>query len=454
MPAPRYAQIHQDAGPWMLPLGGCGQFGANLTLYGSAGCWIAVDCGMSLGERADGDSGMAVPDLDALSRLDIRLDALLVTHGHEDHIGAIPQLWRQLGCPILATPHAARLIAAKLDPDQNGPVIRQVTPLQPMNIGPFSVEWVPMTHSIPESQAIVLRVAGRTLFHTGDWKLDASPVVGGLTAISRLLALGREGVDVVIGDSTNATVAGSSLSEAVVARTLEAVIARCPQRVVVSCFASNLARLQSLVLAGLRHGRHAAVLGRSLERHLGAGRGGDLLDPAVRLLPPWELGFLPASAQLWLCTGSQGEPGSALEKVARGRHPALEIAAGDTLLLSSRVIPGNELAVQRLRNQYEALGVQVIDDETEAIHASGHPPQEDLRTLYGWLKPRHLVPVHGEVRHQQAHLALGQSLGLRGMVPANGDLISLAGLPQKVASTPTGLLGVDSGPQKAKTAAV
>ncbi|MDP1539446.1 MAG: ribonuclease J [Moraxellaceae bacterium] len=440
MPSPRYQQIHRDTGPWVLPLGGCGQFGANFTLYGSEGVWIAIDCGLSLSHLPDQPMQAAVPSLQALEKLDIQLSAVLITHGHEDHIGAIPALWRRLRCPIYATPHAIRLISAKLNPDENGPRLVTVKPLQPISIGPFSVEWIPVTHSMPECHGIYLQVAGKNLYHTGDWKLDPAPMIGELTAVARLKAIGKAGIDVVIGDSTNATVAGHSCSEQQVAEALIKTFKPLSGRIVAACFASNVARICSLVQAGSRHNRHTTVLGRSLERHIGASRAGQYVTPNTRLLSNWEMDYLPRDEQLWLATGSQGEPRAALDRLAKDNHPALSLEAGDTVLFSSRVIPGNEVLLSRITASFAARGINIIDIEAApGIHASGHPPQEDLHTLYSWLKPRYLLPVHGEIRHQQAHLALAKGMAMQGLLPRNGDLISISGQPFVAATTVSGL---------------
>jgi len=423
-----------------LPLGGCGQFGANFTLYGSEGVWIAIDCGLSLSHLPDQPMQAAVPSLQALEKLDIQLSAVLITHGHEDHIGAIPALWRRLRCPIYATPHAIRLISAKLNPDENGPRLVTVKPLQPISIGPFSVEWIPVTHSMPECHGIYMQVAGKNLYHTGDWKLDPAPVIGELTAVARLKAIGKAGIDVVIGDSTNATVEGQSYSEQQVADALIKTFKPLTGRIVAACFASNVARICSLVQAGSRHNRHTTVLGRSLERHIGASRAGQYVTPNTRLLSNWEMDYLPRDEQLWLATGSQGEPRAALDRLAKDNHPALSLEAGDTVLFSSRVIPGNEVLLSRITASFAARGINIVDTEAVPdIHASGHPPQEDLRTLYNWLKPRYLLPVHGEVRHQQAHLALAKGMDMQGLVPRNGDLISMSGQPFVAATTVSGL---------------
>lgn len=442
MPSPTFDQLHRQPGPFFLALGGAGMFGANFYLFGSGGQWIAVDCGFALSAAPGGNNMVSVPSLAALEQHDIKLSALLITHGHEDHIGAVAHLWQKLDCPLYATRFTARLIRNKLDPKQKWPRLHEIKPLQPVGIGAFQAEWIPVTHSIPESNAIVLDVAGKRLYHSGDWKLDSKPVVGELTAQGRLQAIGREGVDVIIGDSTNAPNRGASRSEADVQNGLQDAIRPCSQRVIVTCFASNLARLQSLTEIAFDAGRYAALLGRSLLTMQAAGRAERYLETQPGFISPWELGYLPREQQLWICTGSQGEPAAALGRLASGSHPHLSLEAGDTVLFSSRLIPGNEEALARIKAGLKAQGVNVIDDEMAPIHASGHPPQEDLRQLYGWLKARYLLPVHGEHYHQQAHLDFGRSLGLQGILPSNGDLIDLSSQPRKIGTLPWGLVEI------------
>ena len=308
MPAPRFDQLHRQPGPYFVALGGAGMFGANLYLYGSGGEWIAIDCGFALESTPSGDSRVAVPLIEALEKHDIKLSALLITHGHEDHIGAIPYLWRELGCPLYASPFTARLIRNKLAQNLEWPPLHEIRPLEPIGLGAFQAEWIPVTHSIPESHGILLQVAGKRIYHSGDWKLDAQPLVGELTAEGRLRAIGREGVDVVIGDSTNAPGSGASRSEAAVQDGLSDAIRPCTQRVVVTCFASNLARLHSLAEIAFDTGRYAGLLGRSLVSMHSFGRAHGYLRARPGFIGPWELGFLPRDQQLWICTGSQGEP--------------------------------------------------------------------------------------------------------------------------------------------------
>ena len=442
MSAPRFEQLHRQTGPCFVALGGAGMFGANLYLYGSGGQWIAIDCGLALESTPSGENRVSVPSLEALRKHDIQISALLITHGHEDHIGAIPYLWRELDCPLYAGPFTAQLIRSKLEGHQQWPPLHEIRPLEPIGLGQFQAEWIPVTHSIPESHAILLQVADKRLYHSGDWKLDAQPLVGELTAEKRLRAIGREGVDVVIGDSTNAPNTGVSRSEAAVQDGLSDAIRPCQGRVIVTCFASNLARLHSLAEIAMDCGRYAGLLGRSLLKMQSHGRAHGYLQSRPGFIGPWELGFLPREQQMWVCTGSQGEPGAALGRLAAVSHPQLTLEAGDTVVFSSRLIPGNELPLERIRAQLQGQGVHLIDDDMAPIHASGHPPQEDLRQLYSWLRPRHLLPVHGEAYHQQAHMAFARSMGIGGLVPNNGDLVDLSAQPCRVGELPWGLVQI------------
>lgn len=443
MPAPRFDQLHRQSGPFFVALGGAGMFGANLYLYGSGGQWIGIDCGVALESTASGDNRVSVPSLSALAKHDIQLSALLITHGHEDHIGAIPFLWRELGCPLYVSPFTAQLIRSRLAPNLDWPPLHEIRPLQAIGLGNFQAEWIPVTHSIPESHGILLQVAGKRLYHSGDWKLDAQPLVGELTAEGRLRAIGREGVDVLIGDSTNAPNTGASRSEAAVQDGLSDAIRSCHGRVIVTCFASNLARLHSLADIAMDTGRYAGLLGRSLLRMHSHGRAHGYLRSRPGFIGAWELGFLPREQQLWVCTGSQGEPAAALGRLASGSHPQLTLEAGDSVLFSSRLIPGNELPLERIRQQLQGQGVHIIDDDMAPIHASGHPPQEDLRQLYDWLRPRYLLPVHGELYHQQAHMDFARRLGIGGLIPSNGELIDLSAQPCRIAELPWALCAVD-----------
>lgn len=430
MPQPR-AQIRPRRRPPLrfLPLGGCGEIGMNLNLYGYAekeheARWIAVDCGMMIRQDLP-DSPLQVPDLSTLDTLGIAPEALIITHGHEDHIGAAAWLWPQWGCPIHATPLAAGLLRAKFaERGLSQSAIHVIEPGEALSIGPYSLRYLPLTHSIPESCALLITAGSHRVLHTGDWKLDPEPLIG--PAVDAELYRALAPVDLVVGDSTNA-LPGHSRSEGEVAETLTRAIEGCRGRVVVSCFASNLARVLAIGRAAERCGRRVALMGRSMERMVGVARGLGYLDDMPPLVPISDMGYLPPEEVLVIATGSQGEPRAALSRLARGRHPHVELEDGDSVIFSSKAIPGNERLIERLKRGLSHLGVSLLDESNhEELHASGHPAQDELRTFYGWSRPRHLLPVHGEPRHQQAHQDLAQSLGIEApIIPRNGDMIRL-----------------------------
>lgn len=412
-----------------LPLGGCGEIGMNLSLYGHGegqdAAWIAVDCGMMIRQDLP-DSPLQVPNLASLEALGIAPGALIITHGHEDHIGAAAWLWPKWGCPIYATPLAAGLLRAKFhERGLASDAIRVIEPGEAMDTGPFTLRFLPVPHSIPESCSLLIAAGEHRVLHTGDWKLDPDPLLGAPISPATFRALAP--VDLVVGDSTNAPLPGESRSEGEVAKALDHTIARCEGRVVVTCFASNLARVLAIGRAAERCGRRVSLMGRSMERMVAIARGLGYLDDFPPLVPTSDLGYLPPEEVLVIATGSQGEPRAALQRLARGRHRSLELGSGDSVIFSAKAIPGNELLIERLKRGLRQLGVEVLDEFNHPeLHASGHPAQEELRTLYGWVKPRHLLPVHGEPRHQQAHRELAEALGIQApLSPLNGDMIRL-----------------------------
>ncbi|MDW5378060.1 ribonuclease J [Halomonas sp. HP20-15] len=395
----------------------------NLSLYGYGDEWIAIDCGMMLRQDLP-DSPLQVPDVGCLPPLGIRPRALIITHGHEDHIGAAAWLWPHWDCPIYATPLAAGLLRAKfLERGLAVDAIRIVEPGDALESGPFTLRYLPLTHSIPESCALLLTTPHHRVLHTGDWKLDPEPLIG--RPVDERLYASLAPVDMLVGDSTNATLPGWSRSEGDVARALESAIGACTGRVIVSCFASNLARVLAVGRAAARCGRRVSLMGRSMERMVRTARDLGYLEDFPQLVPVRDLGYLPAEEVLIIATGSQGEPRAALSRLAQGRHPDLELQAGDTVIFSAKAIPGNERLIERLQLALKRLDVAVLEETRHPeLHASGHPAQDELRTFYEWVKPRLLLPVHGERRHQEAHQRLAESCGVDApLAPSNGDLI-------------------------------
>ena len=407
----------------LLPLGGCGEIGMNLTLYGYDDHWIAVDCGMMIRQDLP-NSPLQVPNLGTAEALNITPQALFITHGHEDHIGAVAWLWPKWNCPIYATPLAAGLLRAKFAEHQlSSAAIKIIEPGEAMETAPFSVRYLPVTHSIPESCALVIVMGDYRIMHTGDWKLDPEPLIGTPINAAHFRALAP--IDLVVGDSTNAPLPGHSSSEGDVAKALAKSLKECKGRVVVSCFASNLARVLAIGRAAHQCGRRVSLMGRSMERRVSIARGLGYMDDFPALVPPHDLGYLPPDEVVIIATGSQGEPRAALQRLAQGRHPFIDLEPSDNVIFSAKAIPGNERPIEQLKKRLVQLGVTIFDEVNHPeLHATGHPAQEELITFYQWIRPKYLIPVHGEARHQQAHQAIADSLGISApLAPVNGDMI-------------------------------
>jgi ribonuclease J len=429
------------------PLGGVGEIGMNLSVYGLGDerrrQWMIVDCGVSFAseEHLPGIDLM-FPDIRYLVEERRNLTGIVLTHAHEDHFGALFDLWPQLKVPVYATPFTAALIEAKRQSEPGAPEIdvRVVALGSRFNIGPFDIELISMSHSIPESNALIIRTPLGTVLHTGDWKLDQTPGVGLPTDQDKLRKLGEEGVLAVVGDSTNAVRDGRSPSEADVAKTIAELIASSPARVAVTTFASNVARLRAVADGAKAVGREVVVVGRAMERVVQVARETGYLDGVQEFRGPDVYGYLPPDKVVALCTGSQGEPRAALARIARDDHPYLTLTPGDRVLFSSRTIHGNEKAVSGVINGLIDQGIEVITDRTHLIHVSGHPRIGEVEELLGWVKPKVLIPVHGEALHLSEHAAIGRRLGIPRIVSCrNGDLVELApGTPGIIDKLPHG----------------
>jgi ribonuclease J len=414
---------------WFLPLGGCGEIGMNLSLYGHNGQWLMVDCGIGFDRNAIGTRIIA-PSVDFIAARRQQLVGLLVTHAHEDHVGAVAHLWPELRCPVYCTRFTYEILRRKLIEAglEKKVEVHIVAPRMRHRVGHFDIEWFGLTHSTPESQALMIRTPVGNLFHTGDWKIDRDPVVGAKIDEAALIALGQEGVLAMVCDSTNAMLQGHSPSEGLLYDNLLRHAQQAKGRIVVACFGSNVARLHTLGRVALAVGRYPALLGRSLHNYYRAAKASGLWILGKDFVEAQHLGYLPPKEVFAVATGSQGESGAALSRLAAGNHPALELEPGDTVIFSSRVIPGNEASLASLCASLEARGVVVIvDAEAAPIHASGHPAQDELRVMYGWIKPRVSIPVHGEAQHLRAHAGFAKSLGIPSQIAgSNGDLIMLA----------------------------
>jgi ribonuclease J len=414
---------------WFLPLGGCGEIGMNLSLYGHNGQWLMVDCGIGFDRTVVGTRIIA-PSVEFIAARRQQLVGLLVTHAHEDHVGAVAHLWPELRCPVYCTRFTHEILRRKLLEAGLEKVVEVhiVEPRSRHHVGHFDIEWFGLTHSAPESQALMIRTPLGNLFHTGDWKIDPDPVVGPAINASEMIALGKEGVLAMVCDSTNAMLQGHSPSEGLLYDNLLRHAQQAKGRIIVACFGSNVARLYTLGRVAIDTGRYPALLGRSLHNYYRAARASGLWTLGKDFVEAQHLGYLPRQEVFAVATGSQGESGAALSRLAAGNHPAMELESGDTVIFSSRVIPGNEDSLNSLYAALKAQGVDVIlDTDGAPIHASGHPAQDELRIMYGWIKPHVSIPVHGEPQHLRAHAGFAKSLGITSQIAGkNGDLITLA----------------------------
>jgi len=429
-----------------LPLGGTGEIGMNLNLYRCDGRWLAVDCGIGFGNAQYPEAEVMVADPAFIAERRDKLAGLVITHAHEDHIGAVAWLWPLLRCPVFATPFAAAVLRRKL-----GEVglldsvdLTVVPPGGAFALPPFSLRYLRVTHSIPEAQSLVIETPYGIVLHTGDWKLDPHPLVGPVTDEAALAALGDRGVLAMVCDSTNAMVEGHSGSEQDVRQSLGALIRSLSGRVAVTCFASNVARVESIALAAQDANRSVALVGRSLRNLDAAARECGYLRDVPPFLGEDDVEDVSDENLLLLVTGSQGEPRSALARIALDTHPRVALGEGDTVVFSSRMIPGNERAIGVVQDNLVRRGVRLMTDMDHLVHVSGHPARDELRRLYRLVRPRYAVPVHGEWRHLTAHAELAREAGARPIVLEDGDILSLApGKPEIVDSAPAGRLAVD-----------
>ena len=433
------------------PLGGVGEIGMNLSIYGLGPerhrQWLAVDLGVSFAseEQLPGID-LIFPDIRYLVAERKNLAGLVLTHAHEDHYGAVLDLWPKLKIPIFATPFTAALLAAKRASEPGAPEI-PVTIVQRgsrFKVGPFDVELVSMAHSIPESNALIIRTPCGAVLHTGDWKIDPTPILGDVTDEKKLRALGDEGCLAIVGDSTNAVRDGRSPSEKDVAKTLAELIKNARGRVAVTTFASNVARLRSVIDAARAAEREVVVVGRAMDRVIQVARETGYLEGVQQLRGTDAYGYLPPNKVVALCTGSQGEPRAALSRIAEDQHPDVTLSRGDTVIFSARTIPGNDKAVGRIINGLIDQGIIVITDRTHLVHVSGHPRRAELEELISWVRPQILIPVHGEALHLSEHAALARRCGVKEVVQCrNGDLVRLAPSAGIIDEVPSGRLYKD-----------
>src|SRR5690349_1077298 len=427
-------------------LGGSGEIGMNVNLYGCRGQWIMVDLGLNFAGPDYPGIELILPDLEFIEDQQERLAGIILTHGHEDHIGALPYLAEELKSPLFATPFTAGLIAGKLEEEGlTGAVkLNIVERGGTVELGPFRVSFVALSHSIPEGNGLLIETPFGNIFHTGDWKIDETPVIGEAPSTDVLTEIGDRGVLALVCDSTNVFQDQPSGSEESVHAGLLAKVAEAKGRVLVTTFASNAARLQTIGRVALETGRKVCIAGRSLERILRVAQSTGYLEDFPPPMSFDEAMRLPRSEVLIIATGGQGEPRAALGRIASGTHD-LKLVEGDTVIFSSRIIPGNEVAIGRIMNQLSDLGARIVTERQAHVHVSGHPGRPELLQMYDWVRPRIVVPVHGEQRHLAEHARLALASGVRHtIVQKNGDVIRLApDGPKKIDEVRVGQLVLD-----------
>lgn len=436
---------------YFLPLGGSGEIGMNLNLYGFGPeedrKWIIVDCGVTFGDLSTPGVDVIMPDPRFIEERKHQLLAIVLTHAHEDHMGAVAYLWERLRCPIYATPFTAYLMRDRLAERglSKEAKVREISLTGRFEIGPFDLELITLTHSIPEPNGLAIRTPAGLVLHTGDWKIDPEPLIGAPTDPEAIKALGREGILAMVCDSTNVFTPGEAGSEGGVRESLTKVIAEQKGKVAIAAFASNVARLETAILAAQANGRRVCLVGRSMHRMAGAAKAVGLLQSCAPFVEEEEAGYFPSDKIAFVCTGSQGEPRAALSRIADREHRHVTLTEGDTVIFSSRVIPGNERGIYDLMNRLALRGVKIITERDRHVHVSGHPCRDELKQMYEWAKPKVAIPVHGEARHLIEHAAYAKQLGVpSAVIPHNGSLIAInADGARIIDETPAGRLHLD-----------
>lgn len=432
-----------------VPLGGSGEIGMNANLYHHHDNWIMVDLGISFADESMPGVDVVLPDLSFIEDRKDKLQALILTHAHEDHYGAIPYLWERLQVPVYGTAFTLALLRRKLaearvDFDIE---MHELDYNRPYEFGPFSIELLALNHSIPDPAALILRTSEGTILHTGDWKFDEAPQIGQNTDAQKLSEIGKEGVLALIGDSTNAMVEGRTPSEQTAFEGLSDVIGKAEGRVAITCFASNVARIDSIVRAAHANGRAVSVVGRALQRTIDAAREVGYLRDLPDFVKESDVGLIPRGNIVIICTGSQGEPRAAMARIASGTHDTIDLDPGDTVVYSSRQIPGNEPAISKIQDMILRRGIHVITDDDAPVHVSGHPARDEVAEMYGLVKPKIAIPVHGTARHLLAHAELAQSCQVaQTLIPDNGVIIKFSdNKAEKIGTVHTGALTHEGG---------
>ncbi len=433
---------------YFVPLGGSEQFGVNLNVYIANGDYLAVDCGLGFADDRFPGIDLLLPDPAFLEDHLDRLKGLIITHAHEDHIGAVAYLWKRLQCPIYTTEFTANVLRAKLaDAGVKNVPVHVVPQNGTVKLGAFSVQFIPVAHSVPDAAALVIETSFGCVLHSGDWNLDHAPLIGKPTSPESFKQAGDKGILAYIGDSTNAGVAGRAGSESEIEKGLVEEFRQCKGRVAITIFSSNISRIIAISRAAQKTGRKIAVVGRSLHRMVGAAHECGHLKGMAPFLDEEDVRDFPANQLVMIVTGSQGEFRSALAKIARGEHRSVKLSRDDTVIFSSRAIPGNERAINDMKNNLSAGGVRIVtpSDTDHVIHVSGHPCRDEIIEMYGWVRPEIVIPVHGERVQLEAQASLARECQIKNViVPANGSVIKLApGKASKIDHVETGLLAVD-----------
>ena len=438
-------QFRPKSGIFFAALGGAEEIGMNLNLYGTDDSWIMIDLGVTFDSRMDSGSDIIMPNPEFILQNKDKLKGLVLTHAHEDHIGAVPYFFEELDCPIYATAFTASVLERKireLGISINIPI--HVVPTNGnMEIGPFNLEFFSVTHSIPDPSAVLLRTKFGNIFHTGDWKFDNEPTIGKPTDITSLKKIGDEGILALVCDSTNIFESGSSGSEGSLFNSLDKLIKqRKFGRIIVSCFSSNVARLKTISKVAKKNNRNVVLVGRSMWRFYQAAKDHGYLNNVDEFLNDDCLSSFKDEETLIICTGSQGDFRAALYKIAFDKNKNISVGKGDLVIFSSKRIPGNEISIDRIQDRFASKGVEVITEDDAFVHVSGHPSRDELALMYSYLRPKIVIPVHGEEKHIKEHVKFALACQISDAVGiANGDVVKIApGKPRKISSVKSGRL--------------
>ena len=413
-----------------LPLGGSSEIGMNSNLYHYKGSWLMVDLGVSFADETMPGVDIILPDTDFIEEKKENLEAILLTHGHEDHMGAIQYIWDKLRVPVYGSAFTIALLKRKLKETGllNEVPLKVFTPNESFEIGPFQIKPIRLTHSIPDPCSLTIKTEKGTIFHSGDWKFDPDPQVGNPTDFKLLKEIGRQGVLALVGDSTNANVEGRTKSEKHAFDTIKKVISNANGRIVITSFASNVARIRSIILASAECNKKVVLAGRSLQRVVEAATEVGYLNDIPDLVSMKDIDKIPHESLVVIAAGSQGEVRSTMTRIAFGKHDLIRIKPGDTAIFSSSKIPGNELAISRVHDAFSKKGITVITDKDDSIHVSGHPGIEDIKDMYNMLKPQISIPVHGTAKHISSHSIIASNCNVPITIePENGSVIKLSG---------------------------